>query len=574
MTAADYSAGSPKWSPDGKYLSFTAAKGKKPKNQVWGLNLLGGDAQQLTKEKHGISGYDWSPDSKSLLLRIRDPKKSKKPQPHVIDRLLFKQDYVGYLDNRRAHYYTFKLGDSTSVQITSGNFDDSQAKWNLDGKSIVFVSNRSENADLNYNTDLWLVSTTNKDKGASAKKLTTNPLSDSDPNWSPDGKSIVYLLTSNEKLLPFSMNYLAVLTVESGKSETLLKPLDRRISAPQFSEDGANIFFTMQNEGTRPLMAVGKDGENLKAVFGEKASVYSYKVSKNEFYTLHTDMNNEVAIFKVKDGVATKLSNENKELLAEIELPAYEKISYPSKDSTMVDAFLIKPNDFDAKKKYPMILWIHGGPTAQYSYTLRTTARLFAAQGYVVLLVNPRGSTGYGEEFCSAIFADWGNKDYDDVMSGVDYVIDQGYVDEDRLGVGGWSYGGILTNYVITKTTRFKAAMSGAGLGLYRANYGHDMYLKWYNSEFGTPWENKELWERLSPYNQVEKITTPTLWMGGAHDWNVPIINCEQMYLAMKQRGIETQLVVYPNEGHGIRRPTFQVDRFQRWIDWYDKYLK
>lgn len=173
-----------------------------------------------------------------------------------------------------------------------------------------------------------------------------------------------------------------------------------------------------------------------------------------------------------------------------------------------------------------------------------------------------------------AIFADWGNKDYEDVIAGVDYAIEQGYADPDRLGVGGWSYGGILTNYVITKTDRFKGAVSGASLGLNTANYGHDHYEKWYEQEFGLPWKNRELWERLSPYNDVDKIVTPTLWMGGEIDWNVPILNSEQMYIAMKRMGRETQLVVYPGQYHSIRKPSYQKDRLERHLAWYEKYVK
>jgi dipeptidyl aminopeptidase/acylaminoacyl peptidase len=219
-------------------------------------------------------------------------------------------------------------------------------------------------------------------------------------------------------------------------------------------------------------------------------------------------------------------------------------------------------------------LWIHGGPVSQFSFDFNFTAQLYAAQGYAVVMANPRGSSGYGQDFSKAIFADWGNKDYQDVMAAVDHVIEKGVADPDRLGVGGWSYGGILTNYVITKTDRFKGAMTGASEVLYVANYGHDHYQKQWEAELGLPWENREAWERISPFNYVENIVTPTLIMGGAEDWNVPIHNSEQLYQSLKRLGRETQLIVYPNEHHGIRRPSFQVDRFQRWLGWYDQYVK
>jgi dipeptidyl aminopeptidase/acylaminoacyl peptidase len=200
---------------------------------------------------------------------------------------------------------------------------------------------------------------------------------------------------------------------------------------------------------------------------------------------------------------------------------------------------------------------------------------MFAANGYVVVMVNPRGSSGYGQDFSKAIFADWGNKDVEDVLAGVDYAVAQGYVDPDRLGVGGWSYGGMMTNYVISQTTRFKGAISGAGGALWTAHWGHDHYQLEYRVEMGLPWENREAWERISsPFYNVEKITTPVLYMGGAVDWNVPTIGSEHMYQSLRALGRTTQLVVYPGEHHGIRKPTYQKDRYERYLAWYAKYVK
>ena len=192
-----------------------------------------------------------------------------------------------------------------------------------------------------------------------------------------------------------------------------------------------------------------------------------------------------------------------------------------------------------------------------------------------MLHLNPRGSSGYGQDFSFSISGDWGNLDYEDIMAGIDYAIKEGYADPEKLGVGGWSYGGILTNHVITKSGRFKAAISGASLSLYPGNYGHDQWQKSWEIEFGLPWENPELWERLSPFNQVEKITTPTLWMGGEDDWNTPILNSEIMYQAMKRLGRETQLVVYPGESHWpMSSHHFMKDRWERYLAWFDKYVK
>jgi dipeptidyl aminopeptidase/acylaminoacyl peptidase len=224
--------------------------------------------------------------------------------------------------------------------------------------------------------------------------------------------------------------------------------------------------------------------------------------------------------------------------------------------------------------RYPAILRPHGGPVWAYYAEFYFDPQLFAANGYVVLTPNPRGSSGYGQDFCKAIYADWGHKDFEDDMAMVDYAVAQGIADPDKLGVGGWSYGGISTNFIITQTTRFKAAISGAGNFLYITNWGHDLYSRDWEIELGLPWENRELWEKLSPFNRVTKIKTPTLIMGGESDWNVPVINGEQMYQSLKRLGVPTLLVVYPGEYHEFSRPSFIQDRYERYLHWYDHYVK
>lgn len=224
-------------------------------------------------------------------------------------------------------------------------------------------------------------------------------------------------------------------------------------------------------------------------------------------------------------------------------------------------------------KKASAILRIHGGPTSQFDYSFDAYAQVYAAAGYLVVMTNPRGSTGYGTPFAAAIFADWGNKDYDDVVAGVDYAIAQGWADGKRLGVGGWSYGGILTNFILTRTNCFKAAVTGASGLNYLANYGHDIYQREYEIELGLPWEAPDVWEKLNKFSRVDTIETPTLIIGGAEDWNVPILNSEQLYQALKRRGVDAGLIVYPDEDHSIDRPSFDRDRFERNRGWYDKYL-
>lgn len=583
MTAEDYSAGSPKWSPDGKYLTFLASKGEKAKSQVWALNRKGGEAQALTKVKQGVSDYEWSPDGSQLLLMIKDPEPEnkneegkEKPQPHVIDRLQFKRDYAGYLDRRRTHLYVQSVGDTTVTQITSGDFDDGSPAWSPDGKLIAFVSNRTDNPDGNSNSDIWVVAADNTDKGQTLLQITKNPGSDRSPAWSPDGKSIAHISSTEPDLLWYATNHLAITSADGkGKTTYPTKDMDRNFGSPQFSGDGQSIYAQLEDSGEEQFVKVDLKTKKVERLIKGEHVVQTYHMNdKGQIATLVSSPTMLSEVYQLEAGKLKPISKANDEWLEKLQLSNVENIHFKSKDGTEIEGFLYKPVGYKENLKYPTILWIHGGPVSQFNFGFNFTAQLYAAQGYAVVMANPRGSSGYGQDFSKAIFADWGNKDYQDVMAAVDHVIEKGVADPDRLGVGGWSYGGILTNYVITKTDRFKGAMTGASEVLYVANYGHDHYQQQWEAELGLPWENREAWERISPFNYVENIVTPTLIMGGAEDWNVPILNSEQLYQSLKRLGRETKLVVYPGEHHGIRRPSFQVDRFQRWINWYDQYVK
>ena len=581
MTSKGYSAGQPRWSPDNKHLSFLAAKND-GKTQVWTLNRQGGESQQLTKVIQGVSGHEWSPDGKRLLLSIRDPKPEeltkdkkddKKAKPFIIDRLQFKRDYKGYLDRYRTHLYTYVPGDSTAIQITSGDFDDTSPVWKPDGNSIAFVSNRTDNSDGNNNSDIWIVSADNTDKGQTLLQVTKNENSDRSPEWSPDGNYITYTTVTDKKAIWYATQKLAIISASGGKPKFLAEKLDRNISSPKFSPDGKEIYFMLEESGTSKIASISPSGKNFRRIIKGDISIRDYAMNGNFIFPLLGKSLQPHEIYRYRNDKLVKLTGLNDVIISHMQKPTVEKVTFKSIDGTSIEGFIVKPIGFDPTMKYPTILWNHGGPVSQYEFSFHTIAQLFAANGYVTLLINPRGSSGYGQAFSEAIFADWGNKDYQDVMAGIDYAIESGYVDNERLGVGGWSYGGMLTNYVITKSDRFKGAISGASSALYRANYGHDHYQLLWEAELGLPWENADAWERISPFNQVANIYTPTLWIGGSDDWNVPIINSEHMYQAMKRLGRETQLVVYPGEHHGFRRPSFIKDRYERFLNWFDEHV-
>ena len=582
MTGEGSSANSPQWSPDGRYLSFIASRND-GESQVWALDRRGGEANQLTHVEQGVSDYAWSPDGSRLVLVIRDPEEETEgdedvEKPWVIDRIQFKRDYTGYLDRRRTHLYVQDVApgqEQEAVQITSGDYDDSDPAWSPDGSLIAFVSNRTEEPDLSDNTDIWVVAADNPDAGATLLQVTENPGADGSPAWSPDGNFIAHTSVTEPEIIWYAIDNLAISPAAGGPARVLTERLDRNVSSPRFSPDGDEVLFVLEDSGERHLASIDSSGESFSRIIEGPLSLRGWSQSDDgQIASLVSEPHMPAEVFYGAGDQRRQLTFTNRPWLDELQLAEVENAQFPSADGTEVEGFIFKPPGFDESFQYPTLLRIHGGPVAQYDFAFNFDAQLFAAKGYVVVLTNPRGSSGYGRDFSHAIWADWGVNDFEDVMAGVDYAIEQGYADPDRLGVGGWSYGGILTNYVITKSDRFKGAITGASMALYRANYGHDHYQYEWEIEVGFPWENAEGWERMSPFNDVANVVTPTLIMGGEHDWNVPIQNSEQLYQALRRLGVETQLVVYPGEHHGFSNPAFQLDRLERYLAWYEQYVK
>jgi len=592
MTAEGVSSSHPRWSPDGKYLAFLSSRNA-GKSQVWLLNRLGGEAVRLTETVQGVNDFEWSSDSTRLVLILQDAKpedveaaknkdkenpapKAKTPPPFVIDRLQFKEDTVGYLDRRRTHLYIFDLATKSVTQVTSGDYDDNEPAWSPDGKSLAFTSNRSvPDPDRNFNTDIWVVAANNTDKGAHLTQITTNPGADRSPAWSPDGKWIAFVSQTDVKAIDYATHHLAIAPSTGGEEKLLTLAFDRTVRRPRFSSDGRTIYFLAEDDGAQILCHIAVTGAEISRPIGGRLSVGSYSLGKDGSVAAQIGMSDRPEeIYFLSGNDLTRLTKTNDALISQLKLSQAEYVHFKSKDGMQVAGYLYKPLDYAPGKRVPTLLNPHGGPVGQYTASFDHLVQLYAANGYAVLRPNPRGSSGYGQKFCEAIFADWGNKDYQDDMAMVDYAIAQGIADPDKLGVGGWSYGGISTNFIITQTTRFKGAITGASEVLYAANYGHDHYQKLWEAELGLPWENRALYERLSPFNKVTNITTPTLIMGGEIDWNVPVINSEQLYQALKRLGRTTELVVYPGEYHGFTTPSHIKDRLERYLAWYAHYVK
>ena len=590
MTSSEFSARSPRFSPDGRYLSFIASRGEEDeaRPQVWTLDRRGGDAQQYTFVDQGVRDYAWSPDGESMLLLIRDKSaedlakeaaeeagEEPKPLPYVIDRLQFKQDGVPYLDRSRTHLYVTTGRNVDPLQLTFGDYDDAQPVWSPDGSRIAFVSNRTEEPDANRNTDIWIVSAEGDAPEREARKVTANEGSDFSPAWSNDGRHIAYVTVTEPELIWYATNHLAIVSADGGDERVLTASLDRNVDSPRFTPDDNWVLFGLEDSAERHLARYRLADGTIDRPIEGSLSVRGFSQNGQGDIAVRMSMPHLPAeLFLLTDDELTQLTDTNRELLKRLQLADVRNVTFPSADGTEIEGFIFTPPDYLEGRRYPTILRIHGGPVSQYDFSFNAEAQLLAANGYVVVIANPRGSSGYGQDFSAALFANWGVPDFEDVNAAVDYAIAEGYADPDRLGVGGWSYGGILTNYVITKSDRFEAAITGASEVNYIANYGHDHYQYWWEAELGLPWENKQAWEKISPWENVDKVVTPTLVMGGKEDWNVPIQNSEQLYQALKRRGVDTQLVVYPGESHGISRPSFQKDRWERYLDWYDRYVR
>jgi len=604
MTVDDETSTHPRWSPDGKYLAFLSGRND-GKTQIYLLNRQGGEAQKMTDTVQDVEDFAWSPDSKKMVLVLRDPKpeeveeakekskddsgddstdkgsdskKSKTPKPYVVDRYLFKVDEVGYLDRRRTHLYVFDIATKKMTQVTSGDFDDQSPAWSPDGKWLAFSSKRTlPDPDRNYDSNIFVVAADNTDKGEHLTQITTNAGAEAEPAWSSDGKWITYVTQLDPKLLDYATKHVAISPATGGAAKVLTKVFDRMASTPRFSPDGKFIYFIADDDGTQNLCKVPVAGGDVTRVISGRLMLYAYAVAKNGAVAAAiTTPERPVEVFTLNadGGEPKRITQTNDALMAQLKLTMPEYVSFKSKDGTLVHGYLYKPLDYVAGKKYPAILRPHGGPVWSYYAEFTHLAQLFAANGYVVLFPNPRGSTGRGEDYAKAIFADWGNKDFQDDMAMVDYAIAQGLADPEKLGVGGWSYGGISTDFIITQTTRFKAAISGAGATKFDSMYGHDQYVLDYETELGRPWEKRDVWDHVSMYWKVANVTTPTLFMGGEVDWNVPILGGEQMYQSLKSLGKETELVVYPGEYHGFKTPTHLKDRLERYLSWYAHYVK
>ncbi len=591
LTWSDESEHTPRWSPDGRRLAFLSARGDpRDADQLWLLDRAGGEARRVSDLAGGISDFAWAPDGRRIALIAGDPDPNVIPegrdssqhrlQPVVVDRFMFKEDETGYVGARRDHLYLLDLETRKAQILTPGSYDEAAPAWSPDGRSIAFVSRRRPEFDRSDNFDIYVVAAA---PGAKPRQLTTYEGADMDPDWgsrapawSPDGRSIAYVQGGKPELIYYAGQKLAVVPVAGGPARVLTASLDRNVLSPAWSPDGSSVLFLLEDDRVYHLARVPAVGGAIERLVEGKRAISDLSVARNGRIAVASSTPAQPdELFAVEGSELRKISRQNDAWLAGVRLAPVEEIAVRSRDGTQIHGFMVKPAGYRPGQRYPTILRIHGGPVWQYFHDFANLDwQIYAANGYFVLGMNPRGSSGRGEKFSTAIWAAWGQKDGEDVLAAVDWAVEQGIADPERLAVGGWSYGGILTNQLIARDPRFKAATSGAGQGNAFGGYGTDQYVIEYESELGKPWENPDGWRRVSyPFLNADRIVTPTLFLCGEDDWNVPLLNSEQMYQALRSLGRETRLVVYPGEAHEIKRPSFVADRMQRYLGWYGRFL-
>ncbi len=581
----------PEWSPDAQWIAYHAGEGDKSMLTVSrpdgsGTKTLG--SLQWTNSPLPTTGKSvaWSPDGKRIafVTAVPGPETEQATgDPIVITRYLYKPDdsegLSHFNDNRRLHIFVVDVATGQVRQLTSGNHYEHSIDWSPNGEEIAFVSNRESNEDQFFNYDLFTL----KVSDGALQRLTATENAEYQPRWSPDGKALVYLgtkrgLTDLETTM--EDNHVWSINADGTNRHELGSMIDNRQGTPAWTPDGKAVCFTLQERGNVRLIRLPVSGGSPEVIVNDRGTVGEWSMAKGNVLAYAFSSPSDLAqlYLKYEGTSAKKMTDLNASFLADKSIAEVEPFTFISNDNKYeVEAFLTKPLGMKSNSKHPLIVNIHGGPHGQQGSAFNFKNQVYGGLGWATLMVNYRGSTGYGQKFADAVFADQNGNEAQDVLYGVSAALRRNlWLDAERLGMEGVSYGGQLSAWLITQTSIFKAAIPIAGI----TNLISYNYMTYYNQyeqmEFGLfPHQGNMmdiLWER-SALKHVAKVKTPTLLMHGENDSDVPIAESEQFYIALKDVGVEAIMVRYPREGHGLREPKHIVDSIDRSIRWYEKHF-
>ncbi len=615
FTTSPQLSNAPRWSPDGKSLAFlssrpgsdsttpaptgspTPAAGPTPaaavgaalsdqaRNQAYLLSMSGGEAKRITNLKNGVSVFRWSPDGSRLVVVSRiGPSDSRsgdardRSDVRHYKNSSYKFNDTGWFDDRRTHLWVIDVKTGNATQITQGNdWNDSDPQWSPDGKRVAFVSNRTgKEYDENRNTDVWVI---NADASGSLTKISDHDESDNQPRWSPDGKWIAFAGEVHERDHPKMW-----LAPSTGGTASVLAAngLDLIPGGLEWSDDGKSIYFETGVKGENHLFRVEVPTKSVSQVTSGARGVRSvdFNFAGGKMVYLANDFKHLDVLYvaDLQGKNEHKLTNLNEALWKQLQLADVERFSYKSADDWDVDGFFVKPINWKAGKKYPLILSVHGGPAGQYGVDWYHEFQVYAAKGYAVLFTNPRGSTGYGQKFERGIVGEWGGKDYIDIMNGVDAALKRySWIDQERMGVTGGSYGGYMTNWIVGHTNRFKAAVTLRSVSNFISDDGTRDGAYGHTPDFGGDiFQKMDLYWDRSPLKYAKNVKTPTLILHSDNDYRVPIEQGEQWYRALKHFGVTTEIVFFPRENHNLTRtgePKHLIESLNWQLYWFDRFL-
>jgi dipeptidyl aminopeptidase/acylaminoacyl peptidase len=597
FTTAPQTSNSPRWSPDGKSLAFLSSRPEaggsgaaaEPRNQVYLLSMTGGEAKRITNIKNGVSQFRWSPDGTRLVIVSRFGPSDNRGDARTGDakdrsdvrhykNSSYKFNDTGWFDDRRTHLWVVDVKSSDAKQITEGNdWNDSDPQWSPDGKRIAFVSNRTgKEYDEDRNTDVWVI---NADGAGKLTKISDHDESDNQPRWSPDGKTIAFTGEVHDRDHP----KIWLAPAAGGSASTLAaNGLDLIPGQLEWSDDGKSLYFETGVKGELHLFRVNLASKSVAQVTSGARAVRNvdFAFGSGRMVYLANDFEHLDDLYTSDLGGRNerKLTNLNEPLWKQLKFARVERFTYKSADDWDVDGFFVKPLGWQEGRKYPLVLSVHGGPAGQYGVDWYHEFQVYAAKGYAVVFTNPRGSTGYGQKFERGIAGEWGGKDYLDVMNGLDAALRKyPWIDQDRLGVTGGSYGGFMTNWIVGHTDRFKAAVTLRSLSNFISDDGTRDGAYGHSSDFGGDiFQKMDLYWDRSPLKYVSKVKTPTLILHSDNDYRVPIEQGEQWFRGLKHFGVTAEIVFFPRENHNLTRtgePRHLVESLNWQLYWFDRFL-